>query len=93
MIVFMLTALPIPGSGDILDLATTDDGIGYTASITRRRSDGSSIWTVMPPEAPKQDAWVAVRLEGPRVIANSWSGYLVHLDLNTGGEIVRTFTK
>lgn len=93
MIVFMLMTLPIPGSGDILDLAPTDDGIGYAASITRRRSDSSSLWTVMPPEGSRQDAWVAVRLEGPRVIANSWSGYLVHLDLDTGGEIVRTFTK
>lgn len=93
MIVCMLMTLPIPGSEDILDLAPSDDGMGYAASITRRRSDGSSLWAVLAPEGSRQDAWVAVRLEGPRVIANSWSCYLVHLDLDTGEEIVRTFTK
>jgi hypothetical protein len=93
MIVFMLMTLPITGSEDILELASTGDGIGYPASITRRKGDGSSLWTVLPPEGSRQDAWVAVRIDGPRVIASSWSGYLVHLDLDTGGEIVRAFTK
>lgn len=88
----MLMTVPIPGSEDILDLAPSDDGTGYAASITRRRNDGSSVWTVLPPEGSRQDSWVAVRPEGPRVIANSWSGFLVHLALDTGGEIVRTFT-
>ncbi len=77
MIVFMLMTLPIPGSEDILDLASTGDGIGYPASITRRTGNGSSLWTVLPPEGSRQDAWVAVRIEGPRVIATlglaTWS--------------------
>jgi len=47
----------------------------------------------MPPKVEPQDAWTVVRLEGPCVIANSWSGYLVQLDLDTGDEIARTFTK
>jgi hypothetical protein len=40
-----------------------------------------------------QDAWTAVRLEGPRAIANSWSCYVVRLDLETGDEIARTFPR
>lgn len=91
--VLMLAAMPIPESEDILDLAPTEDGMGYARSITRRGSDGSDRWTAFPPEGGRQDAWTTVRLEGPRVIANSWSCYLVHLDLDTGHEIVRTFTK
>ena len=93
MMLCMLTTMPIPDSDDILDLAPTDDGLGYAASITRRRSDGSDSWTAIPPEGAPQDAWTTVRLEGPRVIASSWSCYLVQLDLETGGEIARTFTK
>ena len=88
----MLTTMPIPGSDDTLDLAPTNDGLGYAASITRRGRDGSVRWTAGPPEG-ERDAWTAVRLEGPYVIANSWSCYLVQLDLETGGEIGRTFTK
>lgn len=83
--------MPIPGSEDTLDLA--HNGMGFAASITRRRRDGSSVWTVLPPEGSQQDSWVAVRLEGSKVAANSWSCYLVHLDLDTGGELIRAFTK
>lgn len=86
--------MPIPDSDDTLDLVPTDDdGLGYVASITRRGSDGSVRWTAIPPEGKPRDTWSAVRLEGGRVIANSWSGYLVQLDLETGSEIARTFTK
>jgi hypothetical protein len=93
MMLSMLTTMPIPDSDDILDLAPTDDGLGYAASITRRGADGSVRWTAIPPEGTPQDSWTAVRLEGPRVIANSWTSYLVQLDLETGSEIARTFTK
>ena len=41
MMLYMLTTMPIPDSDDILDLAPTDDGLGYTASIARRGGDGS----------------------------------------------------
>jgi hypothetical protein len=93
MMLCMLTTMPIPDSDDILDLAPTDDGLGFAASITRRRSDGSDSWTAIPPEGARQDAWTTVRLEGTRLIANSWSCYAVQIDLETGGEIARTFTK
>ena len=93
MMLSMLTTMPIPDSDDTLDLAPADDGLGYAASITRRGNDSSIRWKAIPPEGEPQDAWTAVRLEGPRVIANSWSCYLVQLDLETGGEIARTFTK
>jgi hypothetical protein len=88
--VSMLTAIRIPNCNDTLDLAPAEDGLGYAASIIRRRRDGLVIWTAVPPEP--QDAWTVVRLEGLRVIANSWSCYLVEFDLETGGEIARTFT-
>lgn len=80
--------IPLPGSDDELELAPTADGFGYTASITRRRSDGSAVWTALPPRGERQDAWTAVRLEQGQVIANSWSSFEVRLDLETGKILV-----
>jgi hypothetical protein len=89
----MVPTIPLPGSDDVLELAPTTDGLGYTASITRRRSDGSAAWAALPPRGEQQDAWTAVQLDGQQVIANSWSSFEVHLDLSTGKEIAREFTK
>jgi hypothetical protein len=87
----MWPTIPLLGSDDELELAP--DGFGYTASITRRRRDGSAAWTALPPRGEQQDAWTAVRLEQGQVIAYSWSGFDVRLDLQTGKEIDRRFTK
>jgi len=89
----MWPTIPLLGSDDELELAPTADGFGYTASITRRRRDGSAAWTALPPRGEQQDAWTAVRLEQGQVIAYSWSGFDVRLDLQTGKEIDRRFTK
>ena len=40
-----------------------------------------------------QDAWTAVQVNGNEVVANSWSCFQVRLDLDTGREIARQFTK
>jgi hypothetical protein len=89
----MVPTILLPGSDAALELAPTTDGLGYTASITRRRRDGSVAWTALPPHGGQQDAWTAIRLAGQQVIANSWSSFVVHLDLDTGKEITRQFTK
>jgi hypothetical protein len=89
----MVPTIPLPSSSDVLELAPTTDGLGYTASITRRRRDGSAAWTALPPGGDLQDAWTAVRVDGQQVVANSWSCFEVRLDLDTGKEITRQFTK
>jgi hypothetical protein len=89
----MVPTIPLPGSSDVLELAPTIDGLGYTASITRRRRDGSAAWTALPPRGDPQDAWTAVRVDGQQVVADSWSCFEVRLDLDTGKEINRQFTK
>jgi hypothetical protein len=45
------------------------------------------------PRDDMDDAWTAVRVDRQQVIANSWSCFEVRLDLNSGREISRTFTK
>jgi hypothetical protein len=89
----MVPMIAISGSEDILELAPTADGFGYTASVTRRRRDGSAVWTALPPRTEMDDAWAAVRVVGRQVVANSWSCYELRLDLDTGAEIARLFTK
>ena len=84
--------IPIPGSGDVLELAPTPDGLGYIASVIRRRSDGSAA-RMAPPRDDTDNGWTAVRVDGQQVIASSWSCFEVRLDLNSGREISRTFTK
>jgi hypothetical protein len=85
----MITTIPIPDSDDTLDLAPGDDSLGYAASVTRRRNDGSD----RRPAGGCAGRMDNLRSEGPYVIANSWSCYPVQLDPETDGEIGRTFTK
>ena len=89
----MVPMIPLPVSDDVLVLAPATVGFGCTASITRRRRDGAAAWTALPPRDDLQDAWTAVRVEGKEVVANSWSCVQVRLDLDTGQEIARQFTK
>lgn len=86
--------IPIPGSDDVLELWLRRRTVwGYIASVIRRRSDGSAAWMAPPPRDDMDDGWTAVRVDGQQVIANSWSCFEVRLDLNSGREISRTFTK
>ncbi len=64
----------------------------YAQAIVRRGPDGSMTWQVLPPEGG-QDVWVSARLQEDALVANSWSGWLVRLDLVTGVVIERIFTK
>lgn len=89
----MATELPIPDSTDVLVLDQSFSPSGHFASISRRAADGEVVWIVQPPVRSTGDAWVAVRIEGTSVLANTYSCYLVALDLVTGEELSRKFTK
>ena len=80
-------------------IAVSEDTLAYTEpradlpapALQRLGPDGDVIWSVPPPEA--QDSWVSASIEGETVTAHSWSCWRVQLDLGTGQEIARTFTK
>jgi hypothetical protein len=79
---------PVEGPGVI---SRTDSGTPPASPCA-----GSGVRIDGPParrKGPRPDTWTSVRLKGSRVIADSWLGYMVEFDLDTGGEIVRTFTK
>lgn len=84
--------LALPDAARRLVLLPSSDGYGYCRAMVAQRADGSEHWSAFPPEGDR-DAWVAVRVEGDAVLANSYSGWLVRLDAGSGRELKRTFTK
>ncbi|WP_292604628.1 hypothetical protein [Nocardioides sp. REDSEA-S30_B4] len=80
----------LPSSEDRLVLEQTGDG--YYGVIARVRSDGSVAWRAHPPDGP-EGAWVDARIEDDTLLAIAFSGWLVRLDLQSGRELERVFTK
>ena len=87
----MQESLALPGgTADRLLLVPTNDG--YCKALVAERVDGSTGWCAYPPGGD-EDAWVAVRIDGGTVLANSYSGWLVRFDPESGQEVERRFTK
>ena len=82
----------MPGSPDEVVLLDYVDGPNVFSNLLRRRPDGSEVWRATPPGSGTS-AWVAARIEDGEVVAHSWSGFLVRMDLGTGTEIETKFTK
>lgn len=85
----MSRTIALPDGNLCLELAETGDD--YRASITCRGNE-STRWQALPPDGGS-DAWVSVTLQGHKIIANSWSGWRVEIDADTGREQGRNFTK
>jgi hypothetical protein len=83
--------MPVPKSADLVILSDDlpDDG---GANLCRVRPDGSEVWRATPPDGPN-DLWTEAEVDGDVVSAFSWSCYRVRLDLSTGCELERVFTK
>lgn len=59
-------------------------------ALSRRTECGQLIWRT---PADEGDAWVEMRLEADRLLANSWNGWLVHIDPATGAVLDRQLVK
>lgn len=91
-------AIPIPGTEDLLILQGIEDlHPDFRAwNLTRRRADGSLVWSAELPEVPEHtgfDGYVSAEWNRGRVFANSWSGYWVEIDPATGRVIDQQFTR
>jgi len=89
----MPRVLSIPDSDDVLVLDDAPDPPEYYQRVLRCRPDGTIAWTAAPPTNQPDDAWTTVHLQDNQVSANSWSCFRVTLDLATGAETERVFTK
>lgn len=85
-------ALCVPGSSDEVVLLDYMDGPNVFANLFRRREDGTEVWRAVPP-GTGTNAWTQAQIEGDEVVAHSWSGFVVRLDLATGIERDSTFVK
>ena len=84
----------IPGTDDAIVMTDLFDSevTGVEANLFRATSDGAVIWRASPP-GPGPDCWSEYEVVGSVVEAFSWSCFRVRLDIATGAELSRTFTK
>jgi hypothetical protein len=84
--------LALPQSDDRIVLTDYMDATPDHGNLARIRKDGTDVWRVTP-ATQSQDAWTVARLDGDVCRASAWSGWDVTLDLATGRERSRVFTK
>jgi hypothetical protein len=83
--------LNVPGSSDTVVLLDYMDGPNVFANLFRVTADGDEVWRATPPGSGP-NSWTQARIEGDEVVAKSWSGFEVRLDLASGAERQRTYT-
>lgn len=54
---------------------------------------GNVVWRASPPTTGMQDCFVRMQRDGQALTANTWSGYRVSVDLQSGDGAVLEFTK
>jgi hypothetical protein len=86
--------LPISGTNDAIVLLDPDAcRSGSFRNLLRVSANGSVMWQAELPDRQGNDAYVAVRWAGAQLLANTWSTYLVRLDVESGRILESTFTK
>ncbi len=89
----MPTIIDIPGTTDSLVLEDYWTGPKVFTNLHRVRHDGTHVWDAPPPLPTSPDSWTQAALDGALVVAYSWSGFVVKLDLDSGREMSREFVK
>jgi hypothetical protein len=91
------SVLPIPGTDDALVILEYEAGprskhgrIRGWPNLVRVQADGGVLWR-RAAAIDTQDSWVDVYWSGGRLIGNTWSGFIVTLNPETGMEISREF--
>jgi hypothetical protein len=85
--------VPLPDSDDAIVLLDYMAGPKNFANLFRITSTGRIVWRAAPPESSTSDAYVEVRRRGDAFFANSWSGFLVQIDIKTGMPTSSEFVK
>lgn len=84
--------LSVSGTDDQIVLTDYMDASPDQGNLARVREDGTEVWRVVP-RTQSQDSWTVARIEDGVCRASTWSGWDVTLDLATGRELARVFTK
>ena len=78
-----MTTIDLPG-GDRLMLHGLSAPEAERGSIVRLHPTGRRRWMAHPPKGEAQDAFVAMRLEDGALMADSFQGVRMRIDLDTG---------
>lgn len=87
-----MTSIDLP-AGDRLILHGLSAPVGERGAIERVVATGRGLWITHPPQGDAQDAFVAMRLEDGVLIADSFQGLRMRIDLDTGAVRPDTFLK
>lgn len=87
-----MTTIDLP-DGDRLILHGLTAPEAERGAIVRLHSTGRRRWIAHPPKGEGQDAFVAMRVEGDVVIADTFQGLSLRLDLKTGVVLGGAFVK
>ena len=88
-----MAIVPLPDTEDAVVLLDYMAGPKNFSNLLRIRPDGTIVWRAAPPELSTNDAYVECRWRGDSFYANSWSGCLVEIDLETGVRKSTEFVK
>ena len=84
---------PLPDSDEaiaLLDYGTTPTKF---ENLLRLRPDGSIVWRTPLPRTSGTDAFVGFMWDDSQLVANTWSGHRLHIDVETGSVIATEFVK
>lgn len=86
--------IALPNGDRLLLLTFTTGGPKTQQNLIRVDGSGSVVWRADPPDANAGDSWVSVEhMSGGNLMANSWSGWRVRLDPETGVVAAKQFVK
>lgn len=80
-------------SGDQLVLYAFSANAADRGTIVRLRPNRRRRWTAKPPESDAPDAFVSLAYDATGVMADTWQGLRVRLDLDTGAILDSAFVK
>ena len=86
-------SVDLPNGAGRLVVFDWETGSGSDENLVCLGLDGRVRWKAKLPTSDPSDCFVAVRLDGDLVRANSWSCYAVWLDPSTGRTLRTQFTK
>jgi hypothetical protein len=87
------TSLNLPSGGGRVVVFDRETISGQRENLACFDVDGHTKWTAKLPTSDPTDCFIAVRMDGDLVLANSFSCYTVWLDAATGRTIRAQFTK
>jgi hypothetical protein len=81
------------GAGIIVLYDWMSKRVKHGRNLVKIDRDNCLLWTAALPTSDPTDCFVAVEWDGQVLVASTWSGYRVSLNVENGTSMVRAFTK